>query len=209
MAFSSYYYSTQLPPSITQEIIHSCESYISPTQKSTINHKYSNNFQDLAIRSSYTKWISCESWIAAFIFYYIKKVNDHNFLYDINDFDSQLLQYTTYTTNDFYHWHVDNNIQSESVQSIPIINSAKLTNPKDFVSNSNHVRKLSFSLILSPPSDYTGGVLQFHDYKSSWTIDNSLGTLVVFDSTLPHRVTKVTSGIRKSLVGWVLGPRWK
>jgi PKHD-type hydroxylase len=32
---------------------------------------------------------------------------------------------------------------------------------------------------------------------------------MLFDSRTPHRVRKVRSGLRKSLVGWVVGPRWK
>ena len=35
------------------------------------------------------------------------------------------------------------------------------------------------------------------------------GIIAFFDSRTPHRVRKVKSGMRKSLVGWVVGPRWK
>ena len=35
------------------------------------------------------------------------------------------------------------------------------------------------------------------------------GTLVLFDSRSKHRVRKVKSGIRKSIVGWVIGNQWK
>ena len=35
------------------------------------------------------------------------------------------------------------------------------------------------------------------------------GTVFVFPSTLRHQVTPVTSGVRKSLVAWVEGPKWK
>ena len=34
------------------------------------------------------------------------------------------------------------------------------------------------------------------------------GTLLVFPSFVWHRVNKVTSGIRKVLVGWTLGNQW-
>ena len=33
------------------------------------------------------------------------------------------------------------------------------------------------------------------------------GTVVLFDSRTQHRVLKVTKGTRKSIVGWVVGPR--
>jgi len=35
------------------------------------------------------------------------------------------------------------------------------------------------------------------------------GTMIIFDSRTPHRVRKVKSGMRKSLVGWVVGPRFR
>ena len=35
------------------------------------------------------------------------------------------------------------------------------------------------------------------------------GSIMLFDSRTMHRVCKVTKGTRKSLVGWVVGPRWK
>jgi PKHD-type hydroxylase len=50
--------------------------------------------------------------------------------------------------------------------------------------------------------------LQLIDYGNH-TIDVSrkLGTVVVFDSKLPHKVWPVTFGKRLALVGWASGPR--
>ena len=42
-----------------------------------------------------------------------------------------------------------------------------------------------------------------------FTAPKNRGCMIVFDSRTIHRVTNIESGIRKSLVGWVLGPRWK
>ena len=33
--------------------------------------------------------------------------------------------------------------------------------------------------------------------------------MIMFPSTMLHEVTPVTRGVRRSLVGWVLGPRLK
>ena len=35
------------------------------------------------------------------------------------------------------------------------------------------------------------------------------GAIILFDSRTRHRVLKVRKGVRRSIVGWVLGPRWK
>ena len=80
----------------------------------------------------------------------------------------------------------------------------------DIIVNSEYVRKLSFSLQLSDPDQYTGGELEFIDNSGKTMFaPKQRGTMVVFDSRLKHRVRRVKSGLRKSIVGWVVGPRWK
>ena len=73
-----------------------------------------------------------------------------------------------------------------------------------------YTRKLSFTLQLTDPKDYTGGELEFIDNSNQrFMAPKTRGTLVVFDSRVRHRVRKVKTGLRKSIVGWVVGPRWK
>ena len=81
----------------------------------------------------------------------------------------------------------------------------------DFINeNCERVRKLSFSLLLSDPDTYEGGNLQFLDEAGkSYIAPRQRGTIILFDSRAQHRVQKVTKGVRKSLVGWTVGPRWK
>lgn len=75
-------------------------------------------------------------------------------------------------------------------------------------------RKLSVVVQLSDPNDYEGGNLEIDLLNSS---NNHLdpesirerGTMIVFCSLLPHRVTPITKGIRHSLVGWKEGPLWQ
>lgn len=73
-----------------------------------------------------------------------------------------------------------------------------------------HVRKLSFSLQLSDPDDYEGGnVVLLDEAGRRYVAPRQRGTIVLFDSRTQHRVCKVRKGVRKSIVGWVVGPRWK
>ena len=66
------------------------------------------------------------------------------------------------------------------------------------------------SILFYLNDDYTGGELQFMNVRGKpFCAPKNLGTLIVFDSRVKHRVRKVRSGVRKSLVGWVVGPRWK
>jgi PKHD-type hydroxylase len=72
------------------------------------------------------------------------------------------------------------------------------------------VRKLSFSIQLSDPDDYEGGNVQLLDEAgNNYIAPRKRGCICLFDSRTQHRVLKVTKGTRKSIVGWVVGPRWK
>ena len=81
----------------------------------------------------------------------------------------------------------------------------------DFVNeNIELVRKLSFSIQLSSPDDYDGGNLQLMDEAGrSYIYSTTERMYCLFDSRTQHRVLKVKKGTRKSIVGWVVGPRWK
>jgi PKHD-type hydroxylase len=82
---------------------------------------------------------------------------------------------------------------------------------QDFVNEQcEMVRKLSFALQLSSPDDYEGGNVQLMDEAGkSYVMPRKKGSMVLFDSRTQHRVLKVKKGVRKSIVGWVVGPRWK
>ena len=47
------------------------------------------------------------------------------------------------------------------------------------------------------------------DTENTFFVPRQRGTVVVFDSRTKHRVNKIRSGTRKSIVAWALGPRWK
>lgn len=64
-------------------------------------------------------------------------------------------------------------------------------------------RKLSFSLLLN--DDYENGTLSITNND----IKKSTGSLIVFPSFLPHKVSTVTSGTRYVLFGFCLGPSWR
>ena len=78
---------------------------------------------------------------------------------------------------------------------------------KDFPYN---LRKLSFSINLNNPNEYEGGDLEFKDLEKGMDVSpKSQGGITIFPSFLSHRVTPITKGIRKVLVGFVEGPPYK
>jgi len=95
-------------------------------------------------------------------------------------------QFTHYPVGGFYEWHMDNDITG--VKQSP-------------------VRKISMTLLLSDPSTFEGGELEFMSKGKKAKLKQ--GQAIFFASWLQHRVKPVTKGERKSLVMWFGGPSFK
>lgn len=113
----------------------------------------------------------------------VRDANDNHFHWALEFVET--LQYGEYKDGGHYNYHTDSPI-----------------NGKD---NSN--RKLSFSILLNDPSEYEGGELEIPTPEAGkMTIQKN--SALFFPSYMPHRVCPVTSGVRKSLVGWACGPNF-
>jgi hypothetical protein len=185
MKFDSILYETKIPDEIIDLILKDVEN-VDTDQAGVGSLNITNKFY----RNSNVGWIDFTHWIAGFLWHYINIANLTNFRYVLYSYDDQKLQYTVYGNDQFYNWHVDSHPSTD---------------------NKETVRKLSLSIQLSDESEYEGGELQLIDdvSRSIYTVPKKKGSLVVFDSRLRHRVKKVKSGQRKSLVAWAVGPKWK
>jgi PKHD-type hydroxylase len=112
---------------------------------------------------------------------HVNTINYNKVLYGIEP-----LQYTEYDSkyNGFYSIHMDNYNDRNPIQ-----------------------RSLSFSVQLSREEEYTGGEVVIYHNDTRSVANKKYGTITFFDSKLLHEVTPVISGFRKSLVGWIQGPR--
>ena len=125
-------------------------------------------------------WIAELDWVSTIFTHYFHIANREIFEYDLTEMES--VQVTRYDKNHFYGWHSDYGTSADK----------------------GLTRKLSMSIILSDPEEYSGGKLQFIDYQGKvQNVDKTGGTVVVFDSRTPHRVTPVLRGQRISLVAWI------
>jgi hypothetical protein len=71
-------------------------------------------------------------------------------------------------------------------------------------------RKLSITLLLSEPKeDFTGGEFNIYEGASPTKVEARKGTIIFFPSFMLHEVTPVTEGLRKSIVVWVEGPKFR
>lgn len=102
------------------------------------------------------------------------------------------IQYTVYdskvSTQSRYDWHQDAGFSTTW---------------------NNDIRKLSWVVLLSDPSEFEGGKFQIivdHDFPMD--VEMQKGSMIFFPSPTVHRVTPVTKGVRKTLVGWTRGPCW-
>ena len=171
------------------DIITECEYYT--PQDATMGH--SGERTDKTYRTSELRWVDKYDKNSKFIYDILWKhavlANRNSFGFDITDiFD---IQYTTYKAEEQgqYGPHID----------------TFWANPTAFD------RKLSIIIQLTDPSEYEGGNFVFEPgYSQPDPIDlKKKGTILVFPSFLGHQVTPITSGVRKSLVTWVEGPKFR
>lgn len=62
---------------------------------------------------------------------------------------------------------------------------------------------ISFTLFLSPPESYEGGVLEIETPARTEAVKLPAGSLVLYPSSELHRVTPVTAGERLVFAGWI------
>ena len=108
-----------------------------------------------------------------------------------------LAQITRYKKGGFYNFHRDGSGDHLSAYN----------NPQNAFMH-GHVRKLSMSVMLN--DNFDGGAFEFAAYSKEecvvTPIEATAGSVIVFPSSMEHRVAPVTKGIRYSLVTWFVGP---
>jgi len=139
-------------------------------------------------RTSINSWIDAEGWIADRLEHVARNLNGQFFGLDLWGFGEKF-QYTVYKYKKeeeaHYTWHMD-------------------AGPSKVVP-----RKLSMVLQLSDPSEYEGGDLEIMTGVQPIAVRKQKGIIHAFPSYVLHRVTPVTKGIRRTLVVWVSGPRFR
>ena len=205
MAYQSIWFNTDLPENLVDVIEEDIKKFDVEMNDSRLYGDALNKEK----RNSYNAWIPTTHWLGGFIWNYVQRANRENFLYDLTNIDGEAMQYTRYETGQFYSWHNDAGL---STQYKPMSgNNREQGRANDFVNeNIELVRKLSFVLQLSAHDEYEGGNLQLLDEGGKcYFAPRKRGTIILFDSRTQHRVLKITRGVRKSIVGWTVGPRWK
>lgn len=140
----------------------------------------SDNYAEAANRKTSIVWQPNTSVIGCVINTFARVANvsaGWNYQLDI----SEAIQLGKYEAgNGHYDWHADTLLYGNSKQ-----------------------RKLSVGILLNDPTEFEGGAFDFEGGDED--VLKNRGSIVVFPSHIRHRVAPVTSGVRYSAVGWVVG----
>ena len=116
----------------------------------------------------------------------MKQANGNHFGYEGMQI-TEPAQFTEYPKGGFYDWHMDAEVNCQFEPP---------------------VRKISMTILLSNPSEFEGGDLEFMA-EGNKPPPLLQGQAIYFCSLIRHRVAKVKKGIRRSLVMWFGGPPFK
>ena len=146
---------------------------------------------DKQLRKSNVSFFSRDEqnyWIFDKINSFIEFINDSYYGMKLNGYST--IQYTTYDVGDKYEYHMDTFLGIKNLQDLAELGT----------------RKLSMSILLN--DDFEGGDFEFFTGETN-TVAMTPGQVIVFPSFLVHRVKEITKGQRKSIVIWVIGPKFK
>jgi|LauGreSBDMM110SN_4_FD.fasta_scaffold00908_2 PKHD-type hydroxylase len=124
------------------------------------------------------------SWLYGRVYDLALWANGEAFKFEPLDFTEPIM-YCEWESGDHFDWHVD-------IGDIHPYSS----------------RKLAVTVQLSDSDDYRGGNLEFASSPNPeywYTVSRAAGSVVIYPTYLTHRITPVTSGVRKSLVFWLGG----
>jgi PKHD-type hydroxylase len=124
----------------------------------------------------------------------IEEMNDIYYNFILNGYGA--FQYTEYygTENGMYNFHMDTDFSNREFD-------------EQF-----ETRKLSIVMCLNRPGvDFEGGqfYMNIGSEKKAFEVEMKRGRIIFFPSFLIHRVAPVTKGVRKSLVAWITGPKFR
>jgi PKHD-type hydroxylase len=168
-------------------VVAACE--LSEFNKGRVGGGMNQEANNANIRDTDITWVEqndANAWIYQRMSALASRINADKFQFDLSHF--QQLQYGKYKPGGHYTWHYDSG------------------------PNLLDHRKLSFVVALSDPNSYEGGELQINvtgDANAPHSMKIRKGDMIVFPSYVAHRVTPVTSGERMTMVGWVVGPKFK
>ena len=153
---------------------------------STVSQYRRSNIKWLSATDDANNSIRKTHWLYDRLMEYIAIANQEMWGFELHGLTDSI-QYTEYDGSEegHYGWHID-------------LGDDELS-----------LRKISLVVQMSDPEDYEGGSLELNTGGPIVEPTKTKGSVIIFPSYLLHRVTPVTSGLRKSLVLWAGGSSLK
>ena len=188
MRYGEPYIIMKVPPITWSNIVKRLDSLPLSTAKLGKKAVYNDGSEKFlkTSRDSRVGWIHDESVLN--LFFDMAEQANHDCKWNLNIDFLEAMQYTVYDRDGFYDWHVDQHEEPNA---------------------ENQVRKISCTCWVN--DDYEGGEFDLEIYNPKTepryeTFTARPGDVIFFLSDTFHRVRPITSGVRKSLVGWFSGP---
>ena len=166
--------------------INTCDNIIKQFEKNTDMFNEAqliNNVVDKSIRDTKKIQAGVDSGVGATLVGIGLAANNQEWKFNITH--SNQSEFLKYDTSGHFSEHVDTIMNDKSDQT----------------------RKLTIIAILN--NDFEGGKLYFKYGKEKTYPSQEPGDVIIFPSFLTHGVEPVTSGIRRSVVTWLVGPYFK
>ena len=175
---NTWIYEGRIPPNVCDLIIEEFKYKTAELAKVGADSRL-----DTKSRNVKTVEVPRTHWVNGIPMYFGFDANHDNFNYTISDV--AFTEFFTYEPGMFYKPHID-------------VNS--------FVNHPAHNRKLTVILQLSDETEYEGGELQIYNSNlKPITLTKKRGSVIIFDSFVPHCVKKIKSGTRYVLASWIIG----
>jgi len=192
-----WYFKGEIPENVCDDIVRHGNSKVLDQGLVGSTDNVTNNKE---IRKSEVCFLN-DQWLYNLILPYVHIANKNaGWNFDWNW--SESIQFTKYKPDEFYTWHADDLPSPFGEKSHP--------NYKD------KIRKLSVTVNLTDPNEYTGGDFEIDlrnntEGRQIITFDEvkPKGSILIFPSFVTHQVRPIRTGERNSLVIWNLGPPWK
>jgi PKHD-type hydroxylase len=181
MSHKPIWYMREIPPELCDMAVADFLS-VSPADA---NMGQNGETKNHAQRDTTVRFIPSGHWFGYLMHGVAREANlISRWQFDINGQEN--IQFAEYSIDQHYDWHVD---------VFPL-------------ADTGIDRKVSVVCLLSDPSEFEGGELEVKLY-AEYKAPLKKGTIIAFPSILQHRVTPVTSGLRRSATVWMTGPRFK
>lgn len=178
-----------LPAAVCQAVVDTF--VVNEFSAATIQTADGSSLTDDRTRRASNMFVEPEHWAGALASHF---ANQGNLTWQFDLSGLGTLSFLRYDESSHFQWHID-------TLSYDRTDYGRLGTGLE--------RKLSVTVNLSDPADYDGGELEFLNGLGQLIKQSELrerGSVIVFPSTVGHRVTAVTRGVRYALVGWMVGP---